>query len=112
MAAFKDTRANGCEPNPFFLELFRDLSDSGERTWHTAMAHAGEGIPPLRFPVYETLYLINVHAQKLVDLMEELSSRFGILHGMSGASHEEILGISIKEGDEQNDGASEESTEP
>ena len=44
------------------------------------MAHAGEGTPPLRFPVYETLYLINVYAQKLVDLLEEVSVRFGIDH--------------------------------
>jgi hypothetical protein len=82
MAASKDNRASGCETNPFFLELFRDRSDSDERerTWHTAMAHAGEGMPPLRFPVYETLYQINVHAQKLVDLLEEVSVRFGIDH--------------------------------
>jgi hypothetical protein len=80
MAASKNNRASGCETNPFFLELFRDRSDSDERerTWHTAMAHAGEGTSPLRFPVYETLYLINLHAQKLVDLLEEVSSRFGI----------------------------------
>jgi hypothetical protein len=44
------------------------------------MAHSGEGTPPLRFPVYETLYLINVYAQKLVDLLEEVSVRFGIDH--------------------------------
>ena len=82
MAAFKDNRASGCKPSPYFLELFRDRSDSDERerTWHTAIAHAGEGMPPLRFPVYETLYQINVHAQKLVDLLEEVSVRFGIDH--------------------------------
>jgi hypothetical protein len=44
------------------------------------MAHAGEGSPPLRFPIYEYLYLINVHAQKLVDLLDEASSRFGVGH--------------------------------
>jgi hypothetical protein len=82
MATLKDNRASGCETNPFFLELFRDLSNPGERerAWHTAMVHAGEGTPPLRFPVYETLYLINIHAQKLVDLLEDLSRRFGVDH--------------------------------
>lgn len=82
MAASKHTRVSGCETNPFFLELFRGRSDTDERerAWHTAVAHAGEGTPPLRFPVYEALYLINVHAQKLVDLLEEMSSRFGIDH--------------------------------
>jgi hypothetical protein len=44
------------------------------------MVHAGEGAPPLRFPVYECLYLINLHSQKLVDLLEELSSRFSVEH--------------------------------
>ena len=80
MAVPKHTRASGCETNPFFLELFRDHSDSDERerSWHTAMAHAGEGTPPLRFPTYETLYLINVHAQKLIDLLCEMTDRFGI----------------------------------
>jgi hypothetical protein len=80
MAVPKHTRASGCETNPFFLELFRDRSDSDERErlWHTAMIHAGEGKLPLRFPVYETLYLINLHAQKLVDLFYEMTDRLGI----------------------------------
>jgi hypothetical protein len=80
MAVPKHTRASGCETNPFFLEIFRDHSDSDERErlWHTAMIHAGEGSLPLRFPVYETLYLINLHAQKLVDLLCEMTDRFGI----------------------------------
>lgn len=80
MAVPKHTRASGCETNPFFLELFRDRSDSDERerSWRTAMVHAGEGTPPLRFPVYENLYLINLHAQKLVDLLWEMSDKYGI----------------------------------
>jgi hypothetical protein len=80
MAISKNNRASSFETNPFFLELFRALSNSDERerAWHTAMAHAGEGTPPLRFPVYETLYLINVHAQKLIDLLEDTRARFGI----------------------------------
>ena len=82
MAVSKHTRASGCEANPFFLELFRDRSESDERErlWHTAMAHAGEGTPPLRFPVYECLYLINVYSQKLIDLLDEACNRFGVAH--------------------------------
>jgi hypothetical protein len=82
MAASKHTGASGCDTNPFFLELFRDRSetDERERLWHTAMAHAGEDTPPLRFPVYECLYLINAHSQRLVDLLEELSKRFSVEH--------------------------------
>ena len=80
MAVSKHTRASGCETNPFFLELFRDQSESDgrERHWHIAMTHSGEGAPPLRFPIYECLYLINVHSQRLVDLLDEATGRFGV----------------------------------
>jgi hypothetical protein len=82
MAVSKHNGASGCDTNPFFLELFRDRSefDERERLWHTAMVHAGEGTPPLRFPVYECLYLINMHSQSLVDLLGELSNRFALEH--------------------------------
>jgi hypothetical protein len=80
MAVSKNNRATRWETNPFFLELFREHgeSDDRERHWHAAMAHAGEGDPPLRFPAYECLYRINVCAQKLVDLLDEASIRFGV----------------------------------
>jgi hypothetical protein len=79
MAVSKHNRPSGCETNPFFLEAFRDRSefDERERQWHAAIAHAGEGDPPLRFPVYEVLYRINLHAQKLVELLDDASNRFG-----------------------------------
>jgi hypothetical protein len=82
MAVSKHNRASGCETNPFFLEVFRDHSESDERErlWHAAIAHAGEGDPPVRFPVYECLYFINVHSQKLIDLLEDASKRFGVEH--------------------------------
>ena len=82
MAVSKHNRASVCETNPFFLELFRDHSESDERErqWRTAVAHAGKGDPPLRFPVYECLYLINIYAQKLVDLLDEASNRFCVEH--------------------------------
>lgn len=82
MVVSKHNRASGCGTNPFFLEVFRDHSeaDERERQWHAAMAHAGEGDPPLRFPVYECLYLINLHAQKLVDLLDQASTHFGAEH--------------------------------
>lgn len=82
MAVSKHNRASGPKTNPFFLQLFRDHSESDdrERLWHTAMTHTGEGVPPLRFPVYECLYLINVHSQKLVDLLDDVCNRFGVEH--------------------------------
>jgi hypothetical protein len=36
------------------------------------------GDPPLRFPVYEHLYLLNVYTQKIVELLEALSRKFAI----------------------------------
>ena len=92
MAASKHTGASGCDINPFFLELFRGRSetDEPERLWHSAMVHAGEGTPPLRFPVYECLYLINMHSQKLVDLLEEVSNRFGFEYD-SGAYYQSLI---------------------
>lgn len=82
MTVSKNTRPSGCETNPFFLELFRDHSESDERErhWHTAMAHSGEGTTALRFPVYECLYLLNVHSQRIVDLLEDACTRFGVEH--------------------------------
>jgi hypothetical protein len=40
--------------------------------------HAGTGTPPLRFPVYEYLYSLNVYAQKILDLLKEVSSKFAL----------------------------------
>jgi hypothetical protein len=116
MAVSKHTRVTGCEPNPFFLELFRDRSgshDEREQQWTTAMSHAGEGNPPLRFPVYGSLYLINAYSQKLVDLLDEACEKFGVRRDLlvlyqamiqsvrAGASHE-ILdlmnGVEVTEG--------------
>lgn len=80
MDVSKHNRASSRETNRFFLEVFREHSESDEqeRLWHAAMGHAGEGDPPLRFPVYECLYRINIYAQKLVDLLDEASTRFGV----------------------------------
>ena len=80
MAASKDTRRSAPDTNPFFLKLFRNssVSKERERIWHDAVQHAGAGDPPLRFPVYEDLYLLNVYAQKMVELLEDLSRKFAI----------------------------------
>jgi hypothetical protein len=80
MAASKDTRQSAADTNPFFLKLFRNssVSKERERTWRDAVQHVGAGDPHLRFPVYEHLYLLNVYAQKMVDLLEELGRKFNI----------------------------------
>jgi hypothetical protein len=80
MAASKDTCRSAPGTNPFFLKLFRNssVSKERERIWHDAVQHAGAGDPQLRFPVYEHLYLLNVYAQKMVELLEDLSRKFAI----------------------------------
>ena len=80
MAAIKDTRRATPETNPVFRELFRNsqVSDKREQEWQDAVRHAGTGTPPLRFPVYEHLYQFNLCAQKMVELLEELSNKFAI----------------------------------
>jgi hypothetical protein len=80
MAVSKHSRKAVPGTNPFSLKLFRNssVSPERERAWHDTVRHAGTGNPPLRFPVYEHLYLLNVHAQKMVELLAELSRRFAI----------------------------------
>jgi len=80
MAVSKHTRKDAPGTNPFFLELFRNsrVSEERERAWQAAVHHAGTGAPPLRFPIYEQLYLLNVYAQKMVELLEELGGNFSI----------------------------------
>jgi hypothetical protein len=80
MAVSKNTRRSDPDTNELFQSFFQNsqISEERERAWHDAVGHAGNGTPPLRFPVYEHLYFLNVYAQKTVDLLEELSSRFGL----------------------------------
>ena len=80
MAVSKDTRSSSQGANPLFLELFRasEVSPEREQAWRDAICHAATGVPPLRFPVYEHLYQLNVCAQRMVELLEELSSKFSI----------------------------------
>jgi hypothetical protein len=80
MAASKDTRRAASGTKPFFLKLFRDskVPKERERAWHEAMRHSGTGNPPLRFPVYEHLYLLNAYTQEMVKLLDELSRNFAV----------------------------------
>jgi hypothetical protein len=80
MAVSKHTRIGAPGTNPVFRELFRNsrFSDKREQEWQDAVRHAGTGTPPLRFPIYEHLYQFNLCAQKLVELLEELSNKFAV----------------------------------
>src|SRR5260370_39182070 len=80
MAVSKNTRRSSSDPNQVFKSFFQksQVSEERERAWNEAVRHAGTGTPPLRFPVYEHLYSLNVYAQKLVDLLNDVSDRFAI----------------------------------
>jgi hypothetical protein len=80
MAASKDTRRSGSDTNPVFRKLFRNsqVSDKRQQEWQDAVHRAGTGTPPLRFPVYEHLCQFNLCAQKMVELLDELSSKFAV----------------------------------
>jgi hypothetical protein len=80
MAVSKHTRRSDADTNELFQSFFQNsqVSEERERAWQDAVRHAGTGTPPLRFPVYEYLYFLNIYAQKMVDLLKELSSRFGL----------------------------------
>lgn len=80
MAVSKNTRKSVSDTNELFASFFESsqVSEERERAWRDAIRHAGTGTPPLRFPVYEHLYSLNVYAQKIVDLLQEVSGRFDL----------------------------------
>ena len=80
MAVSKNTRRSSSDTNEVFKTFFQNsqVSEERERAWNDAVRHAGTGTPPLRFPVYEHLYLLNVYAQKMVDLLKDVSTRFAL----------------------------------
>jgi hypothetical protein len=80
MATSKHTRKGAPRINPVIRDLFRNsqISTEREQEWQDAVRHAGTGTPPLRFPVYEHLYQFNLCAEKMVELLEELSNKFSI----------------------------------
>jgi len=66
-----------------FNEFFRDgkIPEERERAWRDAVRHPESGTPSLRFSVYQDLYLFNVHAQAMIDLLEKISGFCGIAEG-------------------------------
>ncbi len=102
MQNLKQKKQSEDATNPLFLELFAKCSgtDDREQEWRRAIAHVGGGMEPMRFPAYESLFLINVQSQKLLSLLEEASHRSGVFDEQlpffrsmiqcvrAGASHE------------------------
>jgi hypothetical protein len=80
MAVSKSTRKAVSDTSQRIEQIFSDsqISEEREREWRKAIGHAETGVPSLRFPLYEHLYLLNIYTQKLVDLLKEISGRFAI----------------------------------
>lgn len=80
MAVSKNNCKPACSTNQPFQTFFRNsqVSPERERAWRDAIRHAGVGTPPLRFPVYEVLYSLNIHAQKMIEVLEDVASRFSL----------------------------------
>jgi hypothetical protein len=80
MAVSKNTRRSASDTNELFQSFFQNSQVTEERkqAWHDAVRHARTGMPPLRFPVYEHLYSLNIYAHKMLDLLKEVSSKFGL----------------------------------
>jgi hypothetical protein len=91
MAVSKNTRSSESDTNKLFQSFFQtsQVSEARERAWHDAVRHAGTGTPPLRFPIYEHLYFLNVYAQKLVDLLKDLIAHG--LHSENSLYHESLI---------------------
>ena len=47
--------------------------------WSRATAHLDKGALDVRFPIYGHLYNLNLYAQKLVDIVAEISSNLSVL---------------------------------
>lgn len=85
MAVSKSTRRSTPDTNQALKDIFRtsQVSEEREKAWSRALLDSETGDPPLRFPVYEHLYRINVHAQQLIDALTAVRGRFSINHTWS-----------------------------
>ena len=81
MAVSKHTRRPVSDTNQRIQKFFHNSmasSDDREQEWREAVRYTGTGTPPLRFPIYEHLYFLNVYSQQLVELIRKINSKFGI----------------------------------
>jgi hypothetical protein len=80
MAVSKNTRKALSETNQALRKILQNskVNRGRERDWVHALQGTQTGCPPLRFPVYECLYRINVHAQGLVDALRDVCGKFDL----------------------------------
>jgi hypothetical protein len=77
MAVSKSTRGRTDDTRRRIQTLFHKsrVSEERRRAWHSATAHLEAGVAGLRFPVYEDLYNLNLHVQKLFDLVGKIHEK-------------------------------------
>jgi len=80
MAVSKSTRPSTFDTNQILRKILKSnrVSSDREQSWSRALVHSETGDPPVRFPIYECLYQINVHAQGLIDVLKTTSDKFSI----------------------------------
>lgn len=80
MAVSKNTRRSDPDTNQILKDILQSnkVSADREQDWSRALLQTETGDPPLRFPVYEHLYQINLRAQQLVDALSAVSDTFSI----------------------------------
>jgi hypothetical protein len=80
MAVSKSTRTLVPDTSQLIQKIFRNsqVSEERRREWQQAQRHTETSPSSLRFPVYEDLYLFNLSAQQLVDLLQGISGKFGL----------------------------------
>jgi uncharacterized NAD(P)/FAD-binding protein YdhS len=80
MAVSKSTRPSTSDTNQILHTILKSnqVNSDREQSWSRALVHSDAGDPSLRFPVYDCLCQINVHAQGLVDALRLVSGKFSI----------------------------------
>jgi hypothetical protein len=83
MAVPKNTRTSTPTTSPTLQQLIQQVfrkhnHPEVERDWQRAVRPGQTSQATMRFPLYEHLYLLNLHAQKLIDLLQEVGSKFGV----------------------------------
>ena len=63
------------------------------KAWKAALRASERQNASLRFSLYEQLYLLNLHSQKLVDLLREIDEGFDLFGGLSAYYRSQIQGV-------------------
>ena len=68
----------------------KNVSPEQRKIWKAAVRGSERQNAPLRFSLYEQLYLLNLHSQKLVELLKEVDKGFDLFGGLSAYYQSQI----------------------